>query len=116
MNLCIFSGRLTYDCEIRYTTTGTQIISFPLAVDCGYGEYKRTEYIRCTIWNRPQLAQYLTKGKAVIIQGEYVESKYTDSNKNERSKIEIKVHTLDFQLSQPKNQTTDNQSNGQVPF
>jgi single-strand DNA-binding protein len=116
MNLCIFSGRLTYDCEVRYTNSGTQVISFPLAVDCGYGEHKRTEYIRCTIWNRPQLAQYLTKGKAVMVQGEFVEYKYTDPNKIERSRVEIKVFSLEFQMSQPKSQNDKTQLDGQVPF
>ena len=73
MNVCIFSGRLTKDAETRYTQSGKCVCSFGLAVDTGFGDNKKTVFLNCSVWNKEALAQYLTKGKPVIVHGEYTE-------------------------------------------
>ena len=102
MNLCMFSGRITRDCDTRYTQSGKPVSNFCIAVDTGFGEYKRTEFINCVLWNREGIGNYLTKGKAVTISGEYAESKYTDKDGNERRKVEIKVDQIEFQQGNPR--------------
>ena len=102
MNICHFSGRLGNDAETKYTKEGSAKTTFNLAVDSGSGDYKRTDWIRCVLWKREKLAQYLTKGKPVIVTGEYQEQKWTDKDGQERRMVEIVVRELEFQQGQPK--------------
>ena len=97
MNVCTFSGRLTRDCEVRTTQSGTTISSFSIAVDSGFGEYKRTDFINCKFFKREQLAQYMTKGKPVMVSGELQTEKWTDKNGNERTGFSIICRDIDFQ-------------------
>ena len=113
MNICHFSGRLGSDAEIRYTRDGTAKTTFNLAVDSGSGDYKRTDWIRCVLWKREKLAQYLTKGKPVIVTGEYQEQKWTDKDGQERRMVEIVVRELEFQQGQPRQVDTQNSGHQQ---
>ena len=97
MNLCIFSGRLTRDGETRYTQSGKPVTNFCIAVDTGFGDYKRTEFINCVLWNREGIGPHLVKGKPITISGEYAERKYNDRDGNERRIVEIKVDNIEFQ-------------------
>ena len=45
MNKVIIVGRLTRDPEVRYTQTGKAVTTFSVAVDTGFGENKRTDYV-----------------------------------------------------------------------
>ena len=115
MNICHFSGRLGSDAELRYTKDGTAKTTFNLAVDSGSGDYKRTDWIRCVLWKREKLAQYLTKGKPVVVTGEYQEQKWEDKDGQERRMVEIVVRELEFQQGQPKQGETQNQAHRQQP-
>ena len=111
MNVCIFSGRLTKDAETRFTQSGKCVCSFGLAVDTGYGDNKKTVFLNCSVWNKEALAQYLTKGKPIIVQGEYTEREWQDKDGNNRKAAEIIVREIEFQQGQPKgdNQGADQQ-------
>lgn len=102
MNRCTFSGRLVADAEMRYTSSGTPVTSFRIAVDAGYGEHKRTDFINCVLWKREQLTPHLTKGKPVILAGEYQSREYEDRNGQRQRTVEIIVRDLEFQQGQPK--------------
>ena len=75
MNLSTFSGRLVRDAELKTLPT-TTILNFTLAVDCGFGDKKRTEFISCKAFKKDAIAPYLTKGKPVLVHGEYQEEKW----------------------------------------
>ena len=102
MNTCIFSGRITADAKTRYTQSGTPVSNFTLAVDSGFGEYKRTDFPRFVLWKRENLIQHLTKGKAIAVTAEYQERKYQDKDGNNRKAIEFIVRDLEFQQGDPK--------------
>ena len=112
MNVCIFSGRLTKDAETRYTQSGKCVCSFGLAVDTGFGDNKKTVFLNCSVWNKEALAQYLTKGKPVIVHGEYTEREWQDKDGNNRKAAEIIVREIEFQQGQPKG---DNQGGADQP-
>ena len=102
MNICIFSGRLTKDAETRYTQSGKCVCSFGLAVDTGFGDNKKTVFLNCSVWNKEALAQYMTKGKPVIVHGEYTEREWQDKEGNQRKVAEIIVRDIEFQQGHPK--------------
>lgn len=71
MNKVIIVGRLTRDPEVRYTQTGKAVATFSVAVDSGFGENKRADFIPVVVWE--QLAEVcgnnLTKGRKVLVEG-----------------------------------------------
>lgn len=71
MNKVIIVGRLTRDPEVRYTQTGKAVASFSVAVDSGFGENKRADFIPVVVWEK--LAEVcgnnLTKGRRVLVEG-----------------------------------------------
>lgn len=104
MNICIFSGRLTRDCETRYTQSGTPVSNFSIAVETGFGDYKRTEFPKCVLWKRENLAQYLTKGKPITITAELQEKKWQDNQGQNRRTVEFVVRDVEFQQGNPGGQ------------
>ena len=64
-------GNVGHDAEIRYTASGTAITSWSLGCSVGFGQNKKTEWIRCTIFGKrgEALAPHITKGSKVIVSG-----------------------------------------------
>lgn len=116
MNICHFSGRITADAEKRFTQSGTPVSNFTLAVETGFGDYKRTEFIRCVLWKRENLVQYLIKGKPIVVTAELQERKWQDKNGNNRYTTEFVVQGLEFQVGQTRSsqsQQSEPQNNSQ---
>ena len=111
MNLCIFSGRITKDAETRHTNNGTAITSFSLAVDSGFGDRKRTDFINCKAFKREALGAHLTKGKPVMVSGEYQEEKW-EKDGQKHSRVVILCRDIDFQQGDKGNGAAAPQTSG----
>lgn len=99
MNNCTFSGRLGRDAEQRYTPSGAAVLSFPLAVDVGWGDNKRAMWIRCNLWGKRaegRLANYLSKGAQVVVSGEIDQREYDKRDGTRGFAIELNVRDLDL--------------------
>jgi single-strand DNA-binding protein len=73
MNRVMLIGRLGRDPEFRYTPSGTAVAKFSLATNRRKrnGEEQPPDWHRITVWSKLAeiCAQYLTKGKQVMIEG-----------------------------------------------
>lgn len=72
MNKWVGIGRLVADPELKFTAgKGTANTTFTIAIDDGYGENKKTNYIPIVVWGKSaeSSANYLTKGSQVAISG-----------------------------------------------
>lgn len=75
INQTTLSGRLTRDGETKYTTGGTAVGSFSLAVNRSYkkgDEWVEEEptYVDCTAWGKlAEAVGGLSKGAAVVVIG-----------------------------------------------
>lgn len=72
MNKWVGIGRLVADPELRFTAgKGTANTTFTIAIDDGYGENKKTNYIPIVVWGKSaeSSANYLTKGSQAAISG-----------------------------------------------
>lgn len=74
MNTFIGIGHVTKDAQTRTVTIkGAPVLvtDFTVAVNEGFGDTQKTDYVRCSIWRDKgaKLAQYLTKGRAVTVKG-----------------------------------------------
>ena len=97
MNNCTFLGRLTRDVELQYTTRGTPMAKFSLAVDRGYGDKKGTSYFDFVLWGKraEALAHHLTRGKQLVVVAEAQQERW-ESDQGKRSKVTFHVSELAF--------------------
>jgi len=98
MNTWIFSGNVGRDAELRYTQTGTPVLSFSVAVKAGYGDRASTVWANCSLFGKrgESLAPYVLKGASVVVGGELSEREWTDKQGEKRTSIDVKVSEIDL--------------------
>ena len=71
MNNAFLTGNLASDPEPRTTPTGKTLCTFSLAVNEGFGQYKKTDFFKVTAWGAlgETCVKYLSKGKRVAVCG-----------------------------------------------
>ena len=101
-NRVILIGNLTRDIELR-TAGSSQVGNIGLAVNRRYktqdGEQREeTTFIDCEAWGRTAevMAQYLTKGRPVLIEGRLKLDEWEDQEGNRRSKLRVVVENFGF--------------------
>ncbi|HAP4186030.1 TPA: single-stranded DNA-binding protein [Enterococcus faecalis] len=98
-------GRLTKDCDLRYTANGTAVAAFTLAVNRNFtnknGE-READYVSCVIWRKPAetLANYTRKGTLIGIVGRLQTRNYENQQGQRVYVTEVVVET--FQLLESK--------------
>ena len=95
LNVCTFSGRLGRDAEQKYLPTGTAVLEFSIAVDTGFGDKRRSFWLKCDMFGDrgPKLAQYLTKGQQVAVSGEFDPRQYKRPRRRRSDQLGI-AHQL----------------------
>lgn len=114
MNLVILSGRLTKDSELSYIGSGVAKASFDIAVDRNYQKDKNNnvvDFVRCEMLGKgaEALSQYLTKGKAITVNGELNIDRY-DKDGEAKSFTKVKVDRVEFQQGSKEDNKTNNKS------
>lgn len=73
MQTIVVAGKLGKDAELRKTQSGDSVLGFSVAVDQRDGRDKSTNWYRVSLWGKrgEALAQYLLKGVAVTVSGEF---------------------------------------------
>lgn len=103
VNRVVLIGRLTRDPEHRQTTTGKSVCDFSIAVT---KRFKPTDgspdadFFRVSAWGptAEYVANYLSKGRLVAVEGRLQSRKYTASDGSNREVVEIvadNVQSLD---------------------
>ena len=123
INRVNISGNLTRDPEMRASQSGTQILSFGVAVNDRRrnpqsGEWEDVpNFIDCVVFgNRADaLQRLLTKGMKVAIEGKLRWSQW-EKDGQKRSKIEVIVDEVEFlsgskAQNQPQSQQPNNYTN-----
>ncbi len=89
LNLLSMTGRLTKDAEKKVVPSGTNLVTFDIANNTGWGDYKKTLFLTVNIWGKQGEAvfPYLKKGQPVAVYGSLEVQKWTSSlDGNEKSK------------------------------
>ena len=91
LNKVILMGRLTKDPELRHTGTGKPVATFTVAIDNGYGESKKTDFINCVAWNKTAefVKNWFAKGRMIVIEGRLSTRSWdgTDGRKNYATEV-----------------------------
>ena len=71
INKAILMGRLTRDPELRRTDSGKAVCNFTVAINNGYGEEQKADFVSCVAWNKTAefVGKYFTKGRMIIVVG-----------------------------------------------
>ncbi len=104
INKVVISGNLTRDGEIRNTQSGTSVLNIGVAVNdrirnATSGEWEDyPNYVNCVLFGKraDAIAQYLTKGTKVVIEGKLRWSQWTDNDGKNRNKLEVIVDEIEF--------------------
>jgi len=103
-NRVILAGNLTRDPELSYTTSGTAVCKFGLAVNRKWTNRQTNEkneetmFIDCVAWTKSGevINQYCRKGKPLLIEGRLGYSTWTTQEGQKRSKHEVVVDNFQF--------------------
>lgn len=99
INRVVLVGRLVRDPECRSTTTGKSVADFSIAVN---KRYKPTDgspdadFFRINCWDKTAeyVANYLSKGRLVAVDGRLQSRKYTASDGSVREVVEIVAESV----------------------
>lgn len=115
LNTVVLIGRLTRDPELRYTSNATAVTNFSIAVDKGYKSDDDTQptadFFNIVCWNKlaEVVAQYMTKGRLIAVQGR-LQSRNYEYNGQKRTAVEVIAETVKF-LDKQENSNNTNSKN-----
>ena len=95
VNKVILLGRLGKDAETKFTTGGVAVTKFPMATsrrwkDQQTGEWKEeTDWHNIVVWRQENVANYLTKGKQIYIEGRLQTRSYEDKEGQKKYFTEV---------------------------
>ncbi|MCS7272840.1 MAG: single-stranded DNA-binding protein [Fimbriimonadales bacterium] len=99
-NRVILVGRLTRDPELRATADGMSVVRFTLAVDrpTRAGEERQADFFDVVAFRQlaDTIANYMTKGRLVLVEGRLQTRRYTDREGNPRRAFEILADNVRF--------------------
>ncbi len=100
-------GNLTRDPESRTFQKGEtdgKVCNFTVAASVGYGQYKRTEFVRVAAWNGlgKTCMEYLKKGSKVFVTGTPMVNVYTNKDGNAAGNMELQLDDIEFLSSKEK--------------
>ena len=114
-------GNLTGDPELRFTPSGAAVANFtvastPRTFDRQSNEWKDgdTLFLRCSIWweAAESVAESLTKGTRVIVQGRLVQRSYETREGEKRTAYELQVDEIAPSLRYATAKVTRSQRSG----
>lgn len=117
INRVVITGNLTRDPELRASASGSQVLSFGVAVNDRRknqqtGEWKDVpNFVDCVVFGKraEALSRFLSKGSKVAIEGRLSYSSWEAKDGSKRSKLEVIVDECEF-LSQRQQQPAQQQT------
>jgi len=100
LNRVTLYGNLGADSELRFTNSGTPVLNFRMATTEKYKKdeewIEKTEWHSVVLWGKrgEALAQYMLKGKTVLVEGALQTSSWEDKEGNKRYKTEINARNV----------------------
>ena len=111
INCFAFTGRLTKDASIRTLASGKKVLTADVAVNTGFGEYRKTLYIKVQQWGDrgENIIPFLKKGQFIGGTGELSRNEWGDEG---NKKVDFVVDVISIQLlgSKPQSSTSTDTS------
>lgn len=118
INKVILMGRLTRGPEMRHTNSGTPVTTFSIAINSGYGENQRTDFVNCLAWNKTAefVTKYFAKGKMIIVIGRITTRSWETQDGKRAYATEVVANEVNFGESKTSPQLNTPQTAAQQPM
>lgn len=118
INKVILMGRLTRDPEMRHTNSGTPVTTFSIAINSGYGENQRTDFVNCLAWNKTAefVTKYFAKCKMIIVIGRITTRSWETQDGKRAYATEVVANEVNFGESKTSPQLNTPQTAAQQPM
>lgn len=105
----IFTGRLTQDASVRTLATGKKVLSANVAINTGYGEYKKVMFVKVQMWGErgDKIVEYLKKGTAISCDGIPERNEYDTRDGQHYVEFLVTTNEINFVGSRPQAQQQD---------
>ena len=115
INNVVLVGRLTKDPDLKYTSSGSAVASFTLAVNRSFTNQngnREADFINCVIWRKPAetMANYARKGTLLGVVGR-IQTRSYENQQGQRVYV-TEVVCENFQLLESK-EATENRNSSQ---
>lgn len=113
MNSVVLIGRLTKDIELKYTASELAVARFTLAIDEGYGNKKKTNFVPCLAFGKTaeNMEKFVGKGQKLAVQGRISTGSY-EKDGQKRYTFDVAADRVEF--IEFKGKTAEN-ANESVP-
>lgn len=103
-----FTGNLGADAQVKQTPNGKTYMEMSVAVTTGYGDYKKTLWVKVKQWGERvnNIAGIFTKGALVTACGEPSINEWVGKDGTHHANIE--VNCTNVQILSSKKQSTEN--------
>ncbi len=112
INTVALMGRLTYDPELKTTSSGVSVIRFQIAVDRNFqraGEERKADFIDVTAWRQTAefISRYFHKGSMIAVEGSIQTDNFTDKDGNKRKSVQVVANNVSFCGSKAESGTSN---------
>lgn len=96
LNNITVTGRLGADAVVKTTPNGKYIMEVPVAVNTGYGDYRKTIWFKVKQFGERvnNVVGLYTKGSLVAVSGDFDTDEWTDRDNVEHKDLVIKTSSL----------------------
>lgn len=104
-------GRICNDIEVRYTASQTAVAKVTVAIDEGYGDKKKTNFISCIVFGKTaeNLERFSKKGLRIAIQGHISTGSY-ERDGQKRYTTDVIADRVEFIDFKEKNDASSSQN------
>ena len=84
MQHCLIGGSICReDPTTKMTKNGTELCTFTVALQGGYGKYKRVDYVNCVAYGKTaqNIPRFFHKHSYIILEGEFQNNPYSQTEK-----------------------------------
>ena len=103
INHVLMLGNLTRDPELRYTPAGTAVCQLVVALNRRWKDQagepqQETTFVEVTVWAKQAetVSAYLTKGRAVVIEGRLQQDTWETEAGERRSRLRVVAQRVTF--------------------
>ena len=102
-NKVLIMGNLTRDPELKQTPNNQSVAQIGIAMNRKFKDRdgnmrEEVTFVDCEAWGRTAevMAQYLSKGKPVFVEGRLKLDQWQDKEGNNRSKLKVVIESFQF--------------------
>lgn len=99
-----FTGRLGQDAQVKQTPNGKTYMEMSCAVNTGYGDYKKTTWVKVKQWGERvnNIVSLFTQGALIGASGEVSVNSWIDKNGAAHADLEVTCMSINLLASKRK--------------